>query len=311
MAIKEKVLHMMGTVIHLWLQHEKPEPLLAKAEEMLIDYEGHFSANDNRSALMQLNQQAASHFVKVDKELFELISIGKEQSLMTDSFLNIALGPLVKEWRIGFKDAHYPEAHQIKGLLQLTNPADILLNEAERTVAFRQQGMEIDLGALAKGYFADKIIAFFRREGAQAAYIDLGGNVLTFGEAPFHEDGYWRVGVQNPFLPRNQYAAVVKIKNQSVVTSGIYERKFEWQGKTYHHIFDPHTGFPIQSSLASLTIVSKQSLDGEIWTTRLYGKTPSTIITDLNSIPTIEGLVITNQGELAFSQGLKKNIELS
>lgn len=311
MAIKEKVLHRMGTVIHLWLQHEKPEPLLAKAEEMLIDYEGRFSANDNRSALMQLNQQAASHFVKVDKELFELISIGKEQSLMTDSFLNIALGPLVKEWRIGFKDAHYPEAHQIKGLLKLTNPADILLNEAERTVAFRQQGMEIDLGALAKGYFADKIIAFFRREGAQAAYIDLGGNVLTFGEAPFHEDGYWRVGVQNPFLPRNQYAAVVKIKNQSVVTSGIYERKFEWQGKTYHHIFDPHTGFPIQSSLASLTIVSKQSLDGEIWTTRLYGKTPSTIITDLNSIPTIEGLVITNQGELAFSQGLKKNIELS
>ncbi|WP_413538591.1 FAD:protein FMN transferase [Enterococcus malodoratus] len=308
--MNEKTLHLMGTVIKLWIEHPESEELFISAEEHLRDFEQRFSANADDSDLMKINHQAGKSPVKVDEELFELIKIGKEQSLVSDSALNIAIGPLIQEWRVGFKDAKYPSPEKIHELLALINPTLIQLNEAKQTVYLERAGMAIDLGALAKGYFADKIIAEFKTAGAAAAFIDLGGNVLTYGSAPQRAEGHWRIGIQNPFLPRGNYVAVVKVQNESVVTSGIYERKFEWQGQSYHHIFDSQTGYPIQNDLASLTIVSKKSLDGEIWTTRLFGKSAHEVLAKLNQHEGIDGIVITTDQQIAYSDGLKNRIEL-
>ena len=101
--------------------------------------------------------------------------------------------------------------------------------------------------------------------------IDLGGNVVTFGETPNHADHLWRIGIQNPFAKR-KFRGSLKIRDRSIVTSGIYERSHTVDGKTYHHIFNRKTGYPIESALASITIISDRSVDGEIWTTRLFGK---------------------------------------
>ncbi|MFV0559269.1 MAG: FAD:protein FMN transferase [Enterococcus sp.] len=304
-------LQLMGTVINIWVKHDTPDNLLNDVTAQLIDYEKRFSANDADSELMQLNKQAGRHSVKVSKELFELIKLGKEQSLIADSFLNIAIGPLIKAWRIGFTDAHYPKEEKIKALLPLVDPTGIHLNDKEQTVYLDKKGMEIDLGALAKGYFADAVIQFMKEKGATAGYIDLGGNIRTYGSTPGRSGNEWRVGIQNPFLPRGNYAAVLAIQGQSVVTSGIYERKFEWQGETYHHIFDDQTGYPVKTDIASITIVSKQSIDGEIWTTRLFGKSAVEAITQLNRTNGIEGIVITQDGQLASSEGLKSRLILS
>lgn len=295
----------MGTIIQVSVESQQAERLLNEAERMLIDYEKRFSANNQSSDLMKINQAAGLTAVKVDSELFELIRIGKQQSTIEGSYLNIAIGPLIQEWRVGFKDAKYPDETRIKQLLTKINPHKIQIDEENQQVFLEEKGMAIDLGALAKGYFADKIISFFKTSGASAGFIDLGGNVLTFGEASNHEDGYWRIAIQNPFLPRGNFATVLKIKNQSVVTSGIYERQFTWQGKTYHHIFDSQTGYPIQSKLASITIVSTESLAGEIWTTKLFGADPTKIITKINQESAIEALVITTDGLLAKSDGIK------
>ncbi|MFD1899361.1 FAD:protein FMN transferase [Enterococcus termitis] len=310
MNAEESTIHLMGTVIKLWVQHDKPGKLLNEAKERLIDYEKRFSANDPNSDLMEINRQAGKAPVRTVKDLYELIKIGKQQSLAEGSFLNIAIGPLIQAWRVGFSDASHPTEARINELLKLIDPRDIILNDQEQTVFLSKPKMAIDLGALAKGYFADRIIDYFRMEGAQAAFIDLGGNVLTFGESPNHKDGFWRIGIQNPFLPRGNQAAIIKVKNQSVVTSGIYERKFDWQGQTYHHIFSSKTGYPIQTDLASLTIVSDISLDGEIWTTRLYGKRAAEIITFLNGLSNkIQGMVITSDGRMACTQGLKNQLD--
>jgi len=308
--MNEKTLHLMGTVIKLWVQHPEAEDLLANAEVRLRDFEQRFSANAEDSELMKINHQAGLAPVKVDDELFELIKIGKQQSLITDSALNIAIGPLIQEWRVGFHDAKYPSAEKIQQLLPLIDPAAIQLDEARQTVYLEQPGMAIDLGALAKGYFADKIIADFKAAQADAAFIDLGGNVLTYGAAPQRAEGRWRIGIQNPFLPRGKYVAVVNAQNESVVTSGVYERKFEWQGKTYHHIFDSQTGYPIQTDLASLTIVSEKSLEGEIWTTLLFGKKAYEVLAELNQLAGIDGIVITTDQQMAYSDGLKEKIEI-
>lgn len=112
--MNEKILHLMGTVIKLWVQHPEAESLLVNAETRLRDFEQRFSANAEDSELMKVNHHAGLKPVKVDDELYELIKIGKEQSLVKDSALNIAIGPLIQEWRVGFKDANYPSAEKFR-----------------------------------------------------------------------------------------------------------------------------------------------------------------------------------------------------
>ncbi|MDO3411499.1 FAD:protein FMN transferase [Saccharibacillus sp. CPCC 101409] len=307
--MQETSIRLMGTVIQIALQHPNVAVLLTEAEKRLADYEQRFSANNARSDLMRINRQAGRSPVSVDADLFELIHIGQKESLIADSLLNIAIGPLIKAWRIGFADARHPSDAAIRECLQLIDPRGIMLDEERQSVFLQKEHMEIDLGALAKGYFADKIVAYFKQQNAASGFIDLGGNVLTFGNNPAHADGLWRVGIQNPRLPRGNFAILLKIRNQSIVTSGIYERKLEISGRPYHHIFDSRTGYPVQSDVASLTIVSEESLAGEIWSTRLFGKSAVEIIRTLNMVDGIEGVVITDGNELAVTSGLHPYLE--
>ena len=301
-----RTVRLMGTVIQLWIQHEQPEPLLDEAVRRLEDYEQRFSAN-SPSHLLTLNQQAGKQPVALESDLFELIQLGKEHSLPSDSFLNIAIGPLTQAWHIGFNDAKHPSEEQIQELLTIIQPEKIQLNTEEQTV-YLPERMSIDLGALAKGYFADALLAYFQSAGVEHAMIDLGGNLLVHGDALKRADTFWRVGIQDPFQPRGKYRAILKIKNQSVVTSGIYERANTFEGKTYHHIFDSNTGYPMETAIASLTIVSEKSVDGEIWTTRLFGHPVATILEKLENVDGVYGLIITKEEQVYYSKELAERI---
>jgi thiamine biosynthesis lipoprotein len=299
----------MGTKISLYIKGETAEKLAEKAEDMLIRYEEVFSANSDTSQLAMLKKTAHLAPQEVDEELYELIKIGKEHSLCENTYLNIAIGPLIKLWRIGFKEAHVPEKEAITKVLELLNPENIQLDDEKNTVYFLKKGTEIDLGAIAKGYFADKVMDLFKENGAVSAMVDMGGNVLVFGDSP-SEGGDWNVGIQNPFLPRGNAVALVKIKNQSVVTSGIYERMLENDGIRYHHIFDSKTGYPIESNIASLTIIADKSLDCDIYTTKLFGLDAASIIRRVNSIKGMGAVVITVDGKLAYTNNLIGRISL-
>lgn len=297
----------MGTKISLYIKGEGAETLAEKAEDMLIHYNEVFSANSDSSQLALLKKKAAFAPQKVDEELYELIKTGKEHSLYENSYLNIAIGPLIKLWKIGFSEAHVPDKKAIENVLELLNPENIQLDDERKTVYFLKEGMEIDLGAVAKGYFADKVMELFKENGAISAMVDMGGNVLVFGEPPSQE-GDWKVGIQNPFLPRGNAAALVRIKNQSVVTSGIYERVLEKAGSKYHHIFNSKTGFPIENNLASLTIIADRSLDCDIYTTKLFGLDAASIIRKVNEIKGMGAVVITLDGQMACTDNLKGKI---
>lgn len=303
-----RIIHLMGTKISLYFKGNHAEMLTKEAEKMLIRYEEVFSANSDQSQLALLKKAAASHPQKVNEELYELIKIGKEHSLSEHSYLNIAIGPLIKLWRIGFKEARVPADSDIQKTLSLLNPENIQLNDEQKTVHLLEKGMEIDLGAIAKGYFADKVMEFFKENGAISAMVDMGGNVLVDGDSP-SEDHYWKVGIQNPFLPRGHAAALVNIRDQSVVTSGIYERVLEKGGNHYHHIFNSKTGYPVDSNVASLTIVADQSLDCDIYTTKLFGLDASSIIHKVNAMGDIGAVVITVDGQLAYTDNLRGRIE--
>lgn len=296
-------LRLMGASIHLTIFHEDAQNLLLQSEQLLHLYKNRFSANDADSELMEINLQAGKKAVQVHPELFELIELGKKHSIAANSHLNIAIGPLVQTWRIGFSDAKLPSKEEIQTLLQITNPEDIILDDSKQEVYLSKVGMRIDLGALAKGYIADKLKEFLVEQGVQSGIIDLGGNILTIGENPtFHRP--WRIGIQNPALDRGEHVAVIEVSDASVVTSGIYERQLVVDGKTYHHIFDRTTGYPMETELASVTIVAEKSVDCEIWTTRLFGQNPYDIIEEIEQQPGLEAFVITKNQKMMYTSGI-------
>lgn len=297
----ETNISLMGTIIRCGVDHDESEWLLDQVFQKLKNYEKVFSANNANSLLMSINQQAGVSAIQVPDELYKLIDIGKQASLDKDDLLNIAVGPLVKLWHVGFSDAKLPNDGQISAVLPLIDPQKIQLDAKSKTIFLSEKGMELDLGALAKGYFADAIIRFIKEKGATSGFIDLGGNILTFGDNPNNAEGFWKIGIQNPMLPRGNYVKVLNLKNNSVVTSGIYERQLIVDGKKFHHIFDSQTGYPVESDLSSLSIISDKSLDGEIWTTKLFGKSAVQVINQVNQLDGIEAIVITKDHQMAFT----------
>lgn len=304
-------INLMGTTIDLMVDHPNSNSLLLAAVQRLFQLEARFSANDPSSELMAVNRMAGLKAVRVHPELFHLIQIGKKESIASGRKLNIAIGPLVNLWRIGFADYRKPSQQEIDDRLTLVDPNDIHLDEIEKTVYLAKPGMSIDLGALAKGYAADQIIAYFKDQGVTRASINLGGNLRFYGHRPNHtESTQWRIGIQDPDQTRGYHKAIVDLSNQSVVTSGDYVRVFEEDGNLYHHILDSINGKPFQADVRSVSVVSESSLDGEIWTTRLFPLSKEAIINQAEQIDQIEVLVVDQQGQVTYTSGLEGKVEL-
>lgn len=306
MTISRKNLRLMGTSIDLQIEDRNSDQLILAVTERLVDYERRFSANSDTSELAQVHAKAGLEPVQISHDLFELIAFGKEHSLAPQSQLNIALGPVIQSWRIGFSDARLPDNKTIKQKLALSNPANIRLMPTSR-VFLTQKGMKLDLGALAKGYIADKIMAFLKEEKVNSAMINLGGNVLVYGKNPHSSNGLWHVGIQNPRAQkRGQHLLTLPVKNLSVVTSGIYQRQLTIEGRTYHHLLNRQTGYPLDTEIASLTILSPSSLMADMWTSRLFGYDIETILTQINTQTQLEGIIIDKENRIFLSTGLKK-----
>ncbi|EAC5558611.1 FAD:protein FMN transferase, partial [Listeria monocytogenes] len=237
---------------------------------------------------------------------YQLIEIGKHHSCAPHSQLNIAIGPLVQAWRIGFEDARIVSETQVKELLALTDPQQIQL--AAGKVFLKKAGMRIDLGALAKGYIADKLRTLCQARGVAYGLINLGGNIVCFGPAPNHADGHWRIGIRDPKGGRADTLGILPIKDQTVVTSGIYERVLTTAEGTYHHLIDPQSGFSIECGYLSITIVAATSLLGEIWTSRLFGKPIPVVLQEIQQQPEIEGIIVTKENEVIASKGIQARL---
>jgi len=292
--------YLMGTFIDIQIEHDDGEKLLRQCYQQLQVFNQRFSANDPTSELMQLNQHAGNHPVSVHSELYALIAYGRTASLLENSSLNIAIGPVVKLWGIGFDHVKKPSEEELALALTKTNPACIQLLTDNR-VFLPIAGMELDLGALAKGYFADLLKQFLVGQTVKNGLINLGGNVLVWGTP--HNKKSWHIGIQRPFNKKESYAAIASICEQSIVTSGIYERTFIYENKQYHHIFDSKTGYPIATDIASLTVVCDQSLTAERWTTQLFGLLPEEIVNIANHESGLEVFVITKQQDCYYSAG--------
>lgn len=291
---------LMGSPILLKLFEDNQQA--ARAVFRLIkQQEDLLTVNREHSQLMNVNHAAGQHHVVVSEPVFELISQAKAVSLLPDSCFNLTIGPLVKRWKIGFHGDQVPSLSDIQSLLPLTQPEKVQLAPSSCSVFLEQAGMEIDLGAIAKGYIADRVRDLLRQMGIDHALINLGGNVLTLGSPQHAMQNAWGIGLQKPFGMPDELLGTIEVVGKSVVTSGIYERYFEQNGTIYHHILDPNTGYPLNNELLSVTVISDDSIDGDIYTTLLYGMGVEKSLRYLSTLPHIEAIFVTKSGEVILS----------
>lgn len=298
-----KTFRALGTKITLTILNEAlADAVFARTVSMIKAYEDRLTVNRDVSEVMTINHHAGQSPVVVSAETFGLIEKAVMVSQLDFGF-NVAIGPLVKLWRIGFDGANRPTAAAIQERLALIQPENILLDASRRTVFLTKAGMALDLGGIAKGFIADQVKAMWCEMGVTSGVIDLGGNILLVGQSQ-HADGRWRVGIQDPNGQRHNAIGHLKLPEKSIGTSGIYERKLVIDGQAYHHMFDSKTGFPIQNNLASVTIVSNQSIDGEIWSTIAFYQGLSVGKHLIEQLPNIEAVFVTKDLQVTVTSGL-------
>jgi len=169
--------------------------------------------------------------------------------------------------------------------------------------------MTLDLGGIAKGYIADKVCDLLIQYNCKGAIINLGGNVLTLGEKP--DNTLYKIGIQDPSKPVGEYLAIVKIKAKSVVTSGIYERYFIKDGIRYHHILNPFNGYPYESDIAGITIISNKSVDGDALSTICFTLGTKKTLAFIETIENTEAIVVDIDGNIIKSSGIGSDIIFS
>lgn len=281
---------LMGSPIVLKLfVHD--EALATRVFRLIKHQERLLTVNRPHSEVMAINHAAGEAAVVVSQPVFELISRAKAVSVLPGSHFNFTIGPLVKRWKIGFQGNSVPPAEEIQALLALTDPHHVRLDGKTHSVCLEKRGMEIDLGAIAKGYIADLVCELLRQEGVENALINLGGNVQTLGGTP--DNGRWAIGLKRPFCEPEALLGVINVTGRSVVTSGVYERYFELAGRRYHHILDPQSGYPLDNELLSVTVIASASIEGDIYTTLLYGMGVENGLAFLATRPEIEAIFVT------------------
>ena len=222
------------------------------------------STGDEDSEIAKLNVNKSA---TLSEDGGYLVQRGIELSTMTDGAFDIAIYPVMQEWGFPTKDFKVPDDATLKELLKLADVSKIDYDNKSREISFEDAGMEIDLGGIAKGYTSSRIMDIFKEYDVDSGLVNLGGNVQTYRTKT--DGSKWRVAVQSP-EDESQYIGVVDVSDKAVITSGGYERYFEQDGKIYHHIIDPATGYPAESGLKSVTIVSDDGTLADGLSTSLF-----------------------------------------
>ena len=254
----------MDTVMTLtaYGQPEVAEAALRSAEEEIRRLDHLLSVTDPGSEIAMLNQAKTA---TVSKETASLLESALEVSRTTEGAYDMTLGRITEAWGFRSGELHVPDASEISRLLSGCGYEHV---QVKGTQVELGANMAVDLGGIAKGYTAERVMAVLQESGIKNAVVSLGGNVGTMGQKP--EGGPWRVAVENPDHS-GEYSAVLLLSGGLyAVTSGAYERYFEEDGVVYHHILDPKTGYPAESDLKSVTVVSPDGTMADGLSTALF-----------------------------------------
>ncbi len=246
------------------------------------------NVHSSQSEVSRINTVAANGYADVSEEVYLLIKRCTQYSQNTDGAFDITVKPLVELWDIGGKN-HIPDETELNEALKAVSYENIDLSQ-ENKVHFTHPDTKIDLGAVAKGYAADRMKEILSGFDIEHALIDLGGNIYVYGEREY------RVGIQHPDKERGEHFKVISAKNTSVVTSGAYERGFERDGVYYHHILSPFDGKCAHSGIKSVTVTGDVSEMCDAYSTAVYVKGKSLAYKLREKRPRIAFVIMEDDG---------------
>ncbi len=290
----------MGTVANITVQERNPA--IDKAYERLVELDALLSVNKEDTLISNINNLSGKKPVSVPNDIYNLIEAGIYYSSLTNGLFDITIEPLTNLWRIGFDDAIVPDENTISETLGYISYNKIDLNPAKSTVFLTEEGMGLDLGGIAKGYACDEVVKILKDSEISEAVIDIGGNVYVLGDESVN------VGLQNPFGKRGEVFATLNLSNKAIVTSGIYERYLEIEGTRYHHLINPKTGYPFDNNLASVTIISNYSTDGDALSTAVFAKGLAAGLSFVEALNGVEAVFVTTDYQVFATSGLTDNL---
>jgi thiamine biosynthesis lipoprotein len=261
----------LGTICTITLFDQAKDGIYKDIFNRIHEIENLMSVNIADSDVSRINEASGIAPVRVHEDVFKVIERAVYFAQASDGAFEPTVEPLVYLWDIGGDAPRIPSRIEIMITLPLVNWRDIELDAENKTVFLKRKGMGLDLGAIAKGYAADEAAAILKTRGIKRAIIDLGGNIIVCGEKK--DKSPWRVGIQNPDGERGAYLGVLQIApgtERTVVTSGVNERYFIQDGKRWHHIFSPATGYPADNGLLSVTVIAANSMDADALSTAAF-----------------------------------------
>lgn len=313
----------LNTAVQITIYDSQDKALLDDCLALCDKYELIFSRTNDKSELYKLNHRkdvsdgdfstdgpttpcpvsGTADTWHISEDLAALLSEGLDITRESDGAFDIAIAPLTSLWDFTAEDPEVPDDAAIQKALPLCSSDGVTIDGQDITLP--SDDIQFDVGAIAKGYIADRLKDFLIKKGVKSAIINLGGNVLCIGSKP---DGTpFKIGIQKPFADRNETEAVMDITGKSVVSSGIYERCFKQDGKLYHHILNPQTGYPYDNGLISVTIISDQSVDGDALSTTCFalGLEDGLKFAEKKGV---QAVFITEDYELHYTDGFRDEI---
>ncbi len=303
------------TIIKITLYGTNDTNLIDGCFKLAEKYENMFSNTIPESDISKINENAGE-YIEVSDETVTLIQKGIEYGRISNGKFDITLGKLTDLWDFSNISKNLSDDDNKAEASVLPSPVEIeeCLSHISyeniqidgNSIMLADPDAKLDLGGIAKGYIADKMKEYLLSEGVTAGIINLGGNILTLGEKA--NGSSYQIGIQKPFAEDNTAIAKLSLSDYSIVSSGVYERFYQINGKLYHHILNPKTGYPVENNLYGVTIISKDSADGDALSTACFALGLEEGMALVESLEDVEAVFITDEYEMVTSSGIGKTI---
>ncbi|MEW5977505.1 MAG: FAD:protein FMN transferase [Acidobacteriota bacterium] len=259
----EYVQSQMGTqfrIVCYAAQEESAERATAAAFHRIAKLNDTMSDYAPNSELRQLCAQAGGPAMDVSEDLFHVLRLSQELAVLSDGAFDVTAGPVVQLWRRARRQRALPDPIRLQRALNLVGYSDLVLDTGHRRVTLSKQGMQLDLGGIAKGYAADEALRTLHMHGMDRALVAAGGDIVV-GAPPPGKSG-WKIGIAPLETPERGPKVFLELHNAAVSTSGDAEQYLEIQGQRYSHIVDPRTGMAVPGR-SSVTVVAERGADSD------------------------------------------------
>lgn len=250
--------------------------------------------------ISEINKNAGKKAIKVDDEVFELLQRAIKISKLTNGAFDISYASMDKIWKFDGSMNEMPSPEAIKKSVEKIGYQNIILDDKEKTVFLKLEGMKLGLGGIGQGYIADKVKSLLQNKGCTSGIVNVSGDINTWGK---QLDGKpWTIGIINP-MNKNKVFATFPIEDSAVETSGSYEKFVMFNGIRYSHIIDPRTGYPA-TGIVSVSVFAKQTEIADALATGIFVLGVEVGLDLVNQLKGIQCIIVDDKGKIHTSKGI-------